>query len=537
MSTQTSLSPQVSQALALCAICLATIFIPKFLQWRTRMQKLNAIPTVGHSGFFLSYISARKFKTHAREIILEGYSKAFKVALPDQWEVIVSGREMIEDIRKASDLDLSFIEAVRETMQSDYTLGKPARVDAYHIDVVRTPLTRNLGAKFDELRDEIKASFADEFPAKEMEWIKVPMLYTVMKIIARTSNRYFVGLPLCRDPDYIKLSIEFTVDAVTGARALQHYPGIFKPIVRQFLTNVPNCLKRATGHLELLIRERLEKEKEYGSSDWPGKPNDLISWLLYEAQGHERRKDIVYNIVSRVLLVNFSAIHTTSVTCTNALFYLAANPHLVQPLREEVESIVAELGWTKAAMGKMHKLDSFLKETQRLSGVGGGAFPLFLYHKILASDGSALTVTMVRKVLRDFTFSNGTVVPAGAIMSVASVGMHHDNTLYEDPEEMKAFRFSNMRSKEGEGLKHQMVGIDPTFTLFGGGGRHMWQVVDSPGRFFAVSELKALIGEVLLAYDIKFENGEMPAPEWQGVNFSPNRFAQVMFKRRIPGSA
>ncbi|KAJ3970554.1 cytochrome P450 [Lentinula raphanica] len=469
MSTQTSLSPQVSQALALCAICLATIFIPKFLQWRTRMQKLNAIPTVGHSGFFLSYISARKFKTHAREIILEGYSKypgqAFKVALPDQWEVIVSGREMIEDIRKASDLDLSFIEAVRETMQSDYTLGKPARVDAYHIDVVRTPLTRNLGAKFDELRDEIKASFADEIPAKEMEWIKVPMLYTVMKIIA---------------------------------------------IVRQFLTNVPNCLKRATGHLELLIRERLEKEREYGSSDWPGKPNDLISWLLDEAQGHERRKDIVYNIVSRVLLVNFSAIHTT--TCTNALFYLAANPHLVQPLREEVESIVAELGWTKAAMGKMHKLDSFLKETQRLSGVGG--------------------VTMVRKVLRDFTFSNGTVVPAGAIMSVASVGMHHDNTLYEDPEEMKAFRFSNMRSKEGEGLKHQMVGIDPTFTLFGGGGRHM-----CPGRFFAVSELKALIGEVLLAYDIKFENGEMPAPEWQGVNFSPNRFAQVMFKRRIPGSA
>ncbi|KAJ3755699.1 cytochrome P450 [Lentinula raphanica] len=512
MSTQTSLLPQVSQALALCALCLATIFIPKFLQWRTRMQKLNAIPTVGHSGFFLSYISARKFKTHAREIILEGYSKAFKVALPDQWEVIVSGREMIEDIRKASDLDLSFIEAVRETMQSDYTLGKPARVDAYHIDVVRTPLTRNLGAKFDELRDEIKASFADEIPAKEMEWIKVPMLYTVMKIIARTSNRYFVGLPLCRDPDYIKLSIEFTVDAVTGARALQHYPGIFKPIVRQFLTNVPNCLKRATGHLELLIRERLEKEKEYGSSDWPGKPNDLISWLLDEAQGHERRKDIVYNIVSRVLLVNFSAIHTTSVTCTNALFYLAANPHLVQPLREEVESIVAELGWTKAAMGKMHKLDSFLKETQRLSGVGG--------------------VTMVRKVLRDFTFSNGTVVPAGAIMSVASVGMHHDNTLYEDPEEMKAFRFSNMRSKEGEGLKHQMVGIDPTFTLFGGGGRHM-----CPGRFFAVSELKALIGEVLFAYDIKFENGEMPAPEWQGVNFSPNRFAQVMFKRRIPGPA
>ncbi|KAJ3768555.1 cytochrome P450 [Lentinula raphanica] len=532
MSTHTSLSP-VSQALALCAIFLATIFIPKVWQWRSRMMKLNAIPTVGSSGLFSSYISARKFKNHAREIILEGYTKypgqAFKVPLPDRWEVIVSGREMIEDIKKASDLDLSFVEAITETMQTDYTLGKPARVDTYQVDVVRTPLTRNLGARFEDLRDEIKAAFADEIPAKATEWMKVPMLYTVMKIVSRTSNRYFVGLPLCRDPDYIKLNIEYTIDAFNGAKILQRYPGILKPFIRQFMTNVPNCLKRATGHLESLIRERLEKETEYGSSDWPDKPNDLISWLLDEAQG-ERRKDIIYNIVSRVLLVNFAAIHTTSMTFTNALFYLAANPHLAQPLREEIEPIVAEFGWTKSAMGKMHKLDSFLKETQRLSGVGARTFSLFLCHKPLR-DNHTSSVTMSRLALRDFTFSDGTVVPAGTILSVASFGMHHDDALYEDPYKMKAFRFSDMRSQEGEGLKHQMVGVDPSFALFGG-GRHM-----CPGRFFAVNELKALIGEVLVSYDIKFENGELPEPNWQGASFSPNSFAQVMFKKRTPASA
>ena len=51
-------------------------------------------------------------------------------------------------------------------MQTDYTLGRPPRIDPYHIDVVRTPLTRNLGARFEDLRDEIKAAFADEIPAK-----------------------------------------------------------------------------------------------------------------------------------------------------------------------------------------------------------------------------------------------------------------------------------------------------------------------------------------------------------------------------------
>ncbi|GAW00139.1 cytochrome p450 [Lentinula edodes] len=518
-----SLSPQ---ALALGAIFLATFLIPKLLQWRARMDKLNAIPTVGSSGLFSSYLSARRYKMHAREIIQEGYTKfpgqAFKVPLPDRWEVIVSGKQMMEDIKKASDLDLSFIEAVGETMQSDYTLGLPARVDTYQVEVVRTPLTRNLAARFDDLRDEIKAAFADEIPAKETEWMKVPMLYTVMKIVSRTSNRYFVGLPLCRDPDYINLNIEYTIDAFNGAKTLQRFPTVLKPsvlhdpsstfaeifasIVRQFLTDVPTCLKRATKHIEPLIKERLQKEVDFGSSDWPDKPNDLISWLLDEAKG-ERRKDIIYNIVSRVLLVNFAAIHTTSMTFTNALFYLAANPHLAQPLREEIESTVAEFGWTKAAMGKMWKLDSFLKETTRLSGLGG--------------------LTMSRMVLRDFTFSNGTVVPAGTIVSVASYGMHHDDALYEDPETLKPFRFSNKREMEGEGIKHQMVGIDPSFGLFGG-GRHM-----CPGRFFAVNEIKALVGHILVTYDIKFEgDGGYPEPDWNGASLSPNGFAQVMFRKR-----
>ena len=40
------------------------------------------------------------------------------------------------------------------------------------------------------------------------------------------------------------------------------------------------------------------------------------------------------------------------------------------PLREEIEPIVATHGWTKAAMGKMWKLDSFLRESQRYNGIG-----------------------------------------------------------------------------------------------------------------------------------------------------------------------
>src|SRR5258708_37789496 len=55
---------------------------------------------------------------------------------------------------------------------------------------------------------------------------------------------------------------------------------------------------------------------------------------------------------------------------TSALYYLLSNPEYVEPLRHEVETVVAEEGWTKAAMDKMHKIDSFVRETLRTRASG-----------------------------------------------------------------------------------------------------------------------------------------------------------------------
>jgi hypothetical protein len=35
----------------------------------------------------------------------------------------------------------------------------------------------------------------------------------------------------------------------------------------------------------------------------------------------------------------------------------------MEPLREEVTAVIKEEGWTKAGIDKMHKIDSFLRET------------------------------------------------------------------------------------------------------------------------------------------------------------------------------
>jgi hypothetical protein len=51
------------------------------------------------------------------------------------------------------------------------------------------------------------------------------------------------------------------------------------------------------------------------------------------------------------------------------LYRLLANPEYLEPLREEVDAVMKEEGWTKAGMDKMNKIDSFLRETKRLDGL------------------------------------------------------------------------------------------------------------------------------------------------------------------------
>jgi hypothetical protein len=54
------------------------------------------------------------------------------------------------------------------------------------------------------------------------------------------------------------------------------------------------------------------------------------------------------------------------------MYRLISHPEYIEPLRREVEAVVAEEGWTKAGMDKMRKMDSFLRETQRIDPDGLG---------------------------------------------------------------------------------------------------------------------------------------------------------------------
>ena len=57
--------------------------------------------------------------------------------------------------------------------------------------------------------------------------------------------------------------------------------------------------------------------------------------------------------------------------------------------------------------------------------------------------------------------------------------------------------------------------------------------LSSPGRFFAATELKAMMAYLLLNYDVKFaREGVRPADRHNIMGISPDPTATVLFRKR-----
>jgi hypothetical protein len=120
--------------------------------------------------------------------VLPGFSNSM-VLLP---------ASQIKWIAEQADHVLNSNEMQREVLQSDYSLldATLAR-NPIHELVVRRDLTRYLGGLIPDIEDELNTGVEELWGTDTENWSEVVVFSSVMQIVARTSNRVFVGLPLC----------------------------------------------------------------------------------------------------------------------------------------------------------------------------------------------------------------------------------------------------------------------------------------------------------------------------------------------------
>jgi len=321
-----------------------------------------------------------------------------------------------------------------------------------------------------------------------------------LRIIARVSNRIFVGLPLCRNKEYLQHAVGHAVNVIKAATVLRFLPEFLKPIVILLFRDLHRGQKVAHRYIAPIIEDRQKMMDTEGYK----KPTDFLQWLMDSAQGIETRSDC---LASRVLLINFASIHTTTISFTHVIYDLAIHPEYVTPLREEIEALIAKEGWTKSTVTKMRKLDSFLKESIRMHPLD--------------------QISLGRKTMRSYTFADGVIIPKGIVIAAPPLEIHMDEKIYENPLDFDGFRFSRMGEGDRlESAKYFASNTAPEYLHFGH-GQHA-----CPGRFFAVNELKVMLAFILLRYDVKTKDGTRPLDIRFQSRIIPNMSTQILFRRR-----
>ena len=126
------------------------------------------------------------------------------------------------------------------------------------------------------------------------------------------------------------------------------------------------------------------------------KPDTDFEYQRHYDQGMQPTAE---SVADNILAGSFAAIHTTTMTLTNVLYDLAAHPEYAEVLREEIQCISAEEPsgiLRKKTMPKLRKLDSFIKESQRINPLGAGMLkpiliPYFAPESLLIFNSNATT--------------------------------------------------------------------------------------------------------------------------------------------------
>jgi hypothetical protein len=354
-----------------------------------------------------------------------------------------------------------------------------------------------------------------------LEWHEIELKSSLLKTVAQLSSKVFLGDEICRNPDWLRITVEYSVHSFLAAESLRIWPKILRPIASRFL---PGCRKVRAEMEEarriitpVLEKRRAQKREALQKGETTKQYNDAMEWMEESAKGRK------YDPPVGQMAFSVAAIHTTSDMMTQLIYDLCGKDDLIKALREEVISVLSADGWQKTSLYKLKLMDSTMKESQRLKPMSiGMSFNC-------PGEGNLswhpLIVSMRRVATDHIALSDGTKIPKDTPIMVSAHNMWEES-VYPNPHEFDPYRFLNLRGIPGKDTSAHFVSPSVEHMAFGF-GRHA-----CPGRFFAGNEIKIALCHILLKYDFQLVDGKRPELERVGVSLNANSQGRILIRRR-----
>ena len=243
-----------------------------------------------------------------------------------------------------------------------------------HFRVVQNKLTPDLPKYLEGIKQELDEIWADEFPSPT-DWQEFDVQEGMRRLAGRMAAKVFVGHPACRDPDWIRVSVGFSMDVFKTGIILRMFPPILHPIVAWFIPSrykVMENLRTAKRTLGPLMDKHRAAVAAKARGEEVEEEDILLHWMMDHGTEEENKVD---NMALRNLFITLAAVHTTSMSASHMLFDLCAHPEWLDVMREEISEVKRELGPLSSSpaaspknwLARLEKMDSLFVESQRMN--------------------------------------------------------------------------------------------------------------------------------------------------------------------------
>ncbi|MCJ1424276.1 hypothetical protein MMC29_002163, partial [Sticta canariensis] len=440
-------------ALIATAIC-QDVFNAAYLFW----NRPRGIRIVGPSILFGKWWSSLRFIIGAPQLIEKGYKQSnsapFAIPARESYLVFVTSEEHVREVENSPQDRLSFHKAMEDRLKLKHTFngfetGPVDPHDSVPIRVLKTLLRMDIPQLRPKLQERIEETFdsciSHGKPILD-GWTRISAFHFAEELSLRVNCRVIFGDNLANNEDFVQVAQKYHRQAVVAMLTSHYLPNWTDEYAVPGMMALGGAMKKVDNFLTAEVKRRLQDMQD-GKKNIP---RDGITWVIEASTGEKQQT--VKRLVQQIFAIFFASAHQLPVLLMFAMYRLCEHPQYMSPLTKEVEDM---LRLPEADHYKhLPLLESFLREAARYDPLD--------------------SLSVQRKVLRDFTFSDGSYVPAGNVICVPQQAVMRDARYYDRPNEFLPFRFVANQEEIDDVANQKFTDLKPHFYLWGA-AKNPWQ--------------------------------------------------------------
>ena len=139
--------------------------------------------------------------------------------------MLVIPSKYVNELRALSNKVAHPTAAIAHIFMGRYTKINIILKSDLHFRTLQLKLTPNLNNLLGPMQEELEFALNEEIPkcsgaplgpalkvalTRVEDWVPIKPCFSILRLVARVSARIFLGLPLCRNPEWLEISTGFT---------------------------------------------------------------------------------------------------------------------------------------------------------------------------------------------------------------------------------------------------------------------------------------------------------------------------------------